>query len=39
MQAANNTTMMDMDINTQVDEQVDDNVKSPKKRNQKKLSP
>ncbi len=38
-QAADDTTAMDMDNNTQVDEQVDDNVKSPKKRNQKKLSP
>jgi hypothetical protein len=38
-QAANDNTAMDMDINTQDDEQVDDNVKSPKKRNQKKLSP
>jgi hypothetical protein len=36
-QAADDTTATDMDINTQVDEQVDDNVKSPK--NQKKLSP
>ncbi len=32
MQAADNTTTTDMDINTQVDEQVDDNVKSPKKK-------
>ena len=38
-QAADDTTATDMDNNTQVDEQVDDNVKSPKKRNKKKLSP
>jgi hypothetical protein len=36
MQAADNTTAKDMDINTQDDKQVDDNVKSPKK---KKSSP
>ncbi len=35
MQAANNTTVTDTDINTQVDKQVNDNVESPKKRNQK----
>jgi hypothetical protein len=31
-QAADDTTTTDMDINTQVDKQVDDNVKSPKKK-------
>ena len=31
-QAADNTTVTDMDNNTQVEEQVDDNVKSPKKK-------
>ncbi len=38
-QAADNTTASDMDINTQDDEQVDDNVKSPKKKKSKKLGP
>ncbi len=37
-QAADDTPATDMDITTQVDKQVDDNVKSPtQKRNQKKL--
>ncbi len=36
-QAADNTTATDMDINTQVDKQVDDNVKSPKKKKSKKV--
>jgi hypothetical protein len=31
-QAADDTSAMDMDINTQVDEQIDDNVKSKKKK-------
>ncbi len=31
-QAADNTPATDMDITTQVDKQVDDNVKSPKKK-------
>jgi len=38
-QAADNTTITDMNINTQDDEQVDDNVKSPPKKGIKKLSP
>jgi hypothetical protein len=37
-QAADNGIAMDKGSNKQEDEQVDDNVKSPKKRNQKKLS-
>ncbi len=36
-QAADDTTATDMDINTQVDKQVDDNVKSPKKKKSKKV--
>ncbi len=36
-QAADNTTAKDMDINTQDDKQVDDNVKSPKKKKSKKV--
>jgi hypothetical protein len=35
--AADDTTAKDMDINTQDDEQVDDNVKSPKKNKSKKV--
>ncbi len=38
-QAADDTTAKDMDINTQDDKQVDDNVKSPKQKKSKKLSP
>ncbi len=38
MQAADNGMATDKGSNTQEDEQVDDNVKSPKKRNQKNLS-
>jgi hypothetical protein len=38
-QVADGTIAMDMDINTQDDEQVDDKVKSPKKRNQLQRPP